>query len=332
LVIDMLNSLNVNNKVSLIIVNNIWDKVLLEKLDKNIPVYFINRKEGSPNPIPVLRLNLLLKRINPDVIHCHSNKMIKVLLFRFKTLYTVHDVGTNISEVTKYSRIVAISRSVAEYIENTSEVKPTIIFNGVDFDKFRRKKTYSLDSGEPVKLIQISRLIHKKKGQDIIINVLKKMVLSGNENITLDIVGSGESLDYLLALTKELELEASVNFLGNQDRDWVKQNLCNYDILIQPSRYEGFGLTVVEGVAAGLPVVASNIEGPAEIFSGIEESFLFRSEDIDDCFNVLNRVITLYKNNKMEQIMQATHTRLENRFSLAESMSDYEILYENMIS
>ena len=69
-------------------------------------------------------------------------------------------------------------------------------------------------------------------------------------------------------MVQNLHLENEVVFEGLKDQSWVYQNLCNYDLFIQPSRYEGFGLTVAEAIAAKVPVLVSNIEGPLEIIDG----------------------------------------------------------------
>ncbi|MDA8155868.1 MAG: glycosyltransferase [Actinomycetota bacterium] len=65
-----------------------------------------------------------------------------------------------------------------------------------------------------------------------------------------------------LILAARLDAEEFRSFLGPMNRARIYENLCNYDLLVHPSRYEGFGLTVLEGIAAGLPALASkkNVE------------------------------------------------------------------------
>ena len=67
----------------------------------------------------------------------------------------------------------------------------------------------------------------------------------------------------------------------------------SYDLLVQPSRYEGFGLTVVEGMAAGVPVLVSDIEGPMEVIDKGRHGFAFRSEDFHDCGDRMMEIMEL---------------------------------------
>lgn len=56
-----------------------------------------------------------------------------------------------------------------------------------------------------------------------------------------------------------------MNACIKKNQEWIYHNLCNFDLFIQPSRFEGFGLTVAEAIAAKVTVLVSNIQGPMEI-------------------------------------------------------------------
>ena len=72
------------------------------------------------------------------------------------------------------------------------------------------------------------------------------------------------SKDYLKDQIKKYQLENNIRIKGHKDRSWIFKNLSSYHLLVQPSRSEGFGLTLVEAVAAGLPVISSKIDGQAK--------------------------------------------------------------------
>ena len=59
-------------------------------------------------------------------------------------------------------------------------------------------------------------------------------------------------------------------------------HLTDYDLFVQPSRWEGFGLTVAEAMAAGVPVLVSEGQGPAEVTQGSRYGWLFANGDADD--------------------------------------------------
>jgi len=331
LAVDMLNEMCKKHDVSLIVVNDQWNESLLKKLDPLVKLYLINRKEGSRNPVPILRFNLLLNKLKPDVIHCHEDKLVKLIrLGNSRTIHTVHDVGLKNTAIAKYDSVIAISSAVALDIKKRFNIDATVIYNGIPMSSFKKRHEYKFSEDQRLRLVQVSRLIHEKKGQDVLINALHKLIVEYKKtNIVLDIIGTGKSMDYLKSLTENLGISPYVNFLGEKDRKWIYDNLSGYHALIQPSRFEGFGLTIVEGVAAGLPVVVSNIEGPAEIMNGITTKFLFDTADVEDCALVINKLLNYYEQGKMEGISEQMYISVKERFSIESSVAQYLNIYSN---
>lgn len=331
LVIDLLNEYCNNHDVSLVIVNDQWNDFLLEKLDKRIKIFFINRKEGSRNPFYLIKLHFILKRIDPDIIHCHEDKMINMFFGKFKTVFTIHDINTDILYLNKYRAAIAISTAVANDVFDRIKLRPEVIHNGIAMNQFRRKINYSILEGEKIRMVQLSRLVHEKKGQDILIRAIHELVSNRNiGGLEVDFIGSGASQIYLQSLTTELKLENHINFVGEKDRNWIEENLASYHILVQPSRFEGFGLTVIEGIAAGLPVVASDIEGPAEIMEKVSKPFLFKKEDINACADALEEVIMLYQQNKMQATMEETYQVISTEYSIKSTAGKYYSVYKKL--
>lgn len=334
LAIDLMNQLCGTHEVSLVVVNDLWSNAVLSQLDKKVRVYFIHRKIGSRNPLPILKLNLLLLRLRPDVVHCHEENMGQIIKLRTgKLLYTIHDTGIPVSLYHHYNTLVAISDTVyndvvAKYPHNLKKV-----YNGIGTHLFKPRTAHVLQQQEPVRLVQVSRLIHEKKGQDILLRALQLMEKrDGFGNFTLDFVGSGASLDYLVQLTRELGLQNRVRFLGDQHRSWVFAHLCDYHLLVQPSRYEGFGLTVIEGFAAGLPVLASDIEGPAEIIHNVPGGYLFQNGSVESCALQIYRIIQQYRENKLEKMAGETVHRLQEKYSIEACTKGYLQEYANLVA
>jgi glycosyltransferase involved in cell wall biosynthesis len=334
LIADMLNELCPAHDVSLIIINN--DKCnenLLQKLNEKITVYRINRKAGSRSPFSLLRLNLLLRNLKPDIVHCHNNKIINLFVFyTFKTVFTLHAMGIDISTLKKYTAAIAISSSVAVDVLKRSGKRIKTVYNGIPINSFRTRNSYVLGENETIKIVQISRLIHETKGQDILIKALNKLVKEKNmSGISLDFIGDGDSFEYLKSLQETLDLRSKINFLGDRSRDWIQQNLADYHILVQPSRYEGFGLTVIEGIAAGLPVAVSDNDGPAEIMKEIQCDFVFKKNDVDACADVLIKIIKLYKSNQIIDKTQRAHEVIKDKYSIQSTTSNYLELYDSLL-
>jgi len=325
LAVELLNELCRAHEVSLVIINNKYNESLLEQLDKRVKVYFIKRNEGSKNPLPIIKLNWVLGRMNPDIIHCHEPKLAKIVkLSHPRLLYTIHDVGIPVSYYHLYDGLVAISNAVYEDVVSKSGFPVSMVLNGVSMKSYKRRQTYALQGGEAIRLVQVSRLFHEKKGQHILLQALHSIVYEqGFRNISLDLIGSGDSYDYLAGLVNTLKLKAYVKLVGEKDRNWLFAHLCEYHALVQPSLYEGFGLTILEGFAAGLPVLASDIDGPAEIVSKMPGGFLFKTGDPGDCAKALSRLWCMYENGETERRMQDTITLVQKKYSIESCASEY---------
>ncbi|WP_266364909.1 glycosyltransferase [Tellurirhabdus rosea] len=332
LAIDMMNIMCINHDVSLIIVNNDWSPILLEQLDPTIKIYKINRKISSKNPLPIIKLNLLIQKLNPDVIHCHELKLVNLFInSRHKLIYTIHDVNIPTKLLFRYRSIIAISDAVAFDVKKRSRLSPNIIYNGINFNQFIKKKSYLISPPTPIKLVQLGRLVHKHKGQDLLLKAFASLKNNNrNLHITLDFIGAGESEVYLKTLAKNLGVENEVTFIGEKSRTWIKNNLCNYDILVQPSTYEGFGLTVIEGLAAGLPIIASDIDGPAEIIRGLNACKTFLSKDIKSLEECLLTVISYYNDNFIESEMVGAYDSAAEKYSIENTVDQYLTLYSSI--
>jgi glycosyltransferase involved in cell wall biosynthesis len=333
LTVGLLNEMCKKNTVSLVILNNRWNDELLSQLDARIKIYYINRQKGNRSIIPIIRLNILLYKLKADIIHCHEPNMAKLIRVAGPKLFqTIHDVSISTKFYELYYESIAISASVYNDVTSRWDRPVKLIHNGININAFKRRTSYTLQADKTIRLVQVSRLVHEKKGQDILIRAIEKIVYQyGYTNCYLDLVGSGESYDWLQNLITSLNLNKHVQLLGEQDRNWVADNLHNYHILIQPSRYEGFGLTIIEGFAAGLPVLASNIDGPAEIIDGLPGGFLFKNEDVNDCANVLYDMILQYGNNKGQELMAKTIPVIESKYSMSSCANSYVAEYESAV-
>ena len=132
-----------------------------------------------------------------------------------------------------------------------------VIHNGVDteaFSSIRQKKI-------PNSLIMVSRFA-SSKDQETVIRAMKML----NEDVTVRFVGDGEKLEHCKQMARDCGVENRVSFLGA--RSDVSNLVAESYIGIQSSNWEGFGLTVVEMMAAGLPVIATDVDGLKQVVEG----------------------------------------------------------------
>lgn len=294
LLVDIINNQIKNNDVSLIIVNNIYDESLLETISKDVNVVKLNRKEGSLNVLKIIYMNILIYHIHPDVIHCHNCSLWKIIFAaKSKKFLTVHAKDVSFSDTKMYKKIFAISETVKkEILNNTKEVCVELVENGINTDLIVKKNKFS-DS--IINIVQVSRLDHVVKGQDIILETLSILLNKFKMKVTLSFIGTGPSLEYLKEIVSERKMQDNVIFLGVKNRKWIYNHLCDFDLLVQPSRIEGFGLTVVEAMAAKVPVLVSNVDGPYEIIDYGNVGYFFKSESAQDCASAIYHIANNYQ-------------------------------------
>lgn len=291
MLVDILNEQVNTQSVSLIIINNLINQTLLEQIDNRIDIIQIGRKEKSRSIIHFIKLNYHLSLINPEVIHCHNHAVIRMIFIRRNAVLTVHDMNIPTENFKYYKTIFAISNAVKFDIEKRSEIRPVLIYNGINIVGVMQKKDYAFDI---FRIIQVSRLDHKKKGQHILLKALKILVNDYKiKYIYVDFIGSGNSLSYLKDLVLEYKLKKHVNFKGSCDREFIYNYLKDYNLLVQPSILEGFGLAITEAMAAKVPVLVSDLDGPKEILRNGKLGGLFTVGDSND---LAQKIISIYKN------------------------------------
>src|SRR5699024_4361846 len=135
--------------------------------------------------------------------------------------------------------------------------KFVVINNGVNLEAFQpigsnRNVVEKFLNGDPVYLLQVSSF-SESKDQKTVIESLKYLP----ENIFVKFAGKGPTLNSCKEFAESLGFQDKVVFLGL--RDDLEKLYSECDVVVQSSNWEGFGLTAVEGMACGKPVIASNV-------------------------------------------------------------------------
>lgn len=292
LAIDLANEQSLDNEVTLLVCNSRVDDTVRARISQSVRFVCVGRPEGNRNPYWVLRLLFLIHRIAPDVVHAHSDNLAKLSKFiSAKLVLTVHATHIQLtSAASRFSLVCCISKAVLQDVRNRyPKLKVLQVNNGVITSQIA---TGGRQRAATVRGIQVSRLVHEIKGQDLLIKALAIVnALPKQPKLEIDFVGDGPSSAYLKALAVDVGVSEYCHFVGAMSRGDVYQNLCSYDLLVQPSRYEGFGLTVAEGMAAGISVVVSDVEGPMEIINDGEYGYHFKWGDAVSLANTLSRAI-----------------------------------------
>lgn len=327
LMVDIANQqVFLGHEVVIIIINRSISSCLLDRISKSIRVFFINRPPKSLNILYFFKLIFFFIKLNSfDVIHSHSIDLgfILKVFVKYLKVITVHGMDLKADKLKYYDRIFAISKSVKADIEKRTGLKATLIYNGVNhYEILQRNNNFN----DIVRIVQVGRLDHRVKGQDLTILALDKIVKLKliNKKILIDFIGEGDSRLYLMELIYSLKLDSSIKLLGERTRDYIYKNLCNYDVLLQPSRTEGFGLSIIEAGFANVPIVASDIEGLAEIIDKEKYGYLFEVNNLDEYVNKILKAIE--QNDNYKQLYKYNYF-CEN-FTIEKTVLSYLKMYK----
>jgi len=329
MLVDIMNEQAKKENVALIIINNSYSHSLLRDLDLRIKVVLLNRKPKSLSLYKLIKLNLFLLRYKPDVIHCHNYNLSKVLLpfLLKKTILTVHGFNRPLTSKNKYSRVTAISNAIFQDLFGKGVRNLSVVHNGINIQLIEQKVTFN----KIIQIVCVGRLEHQVKGQDTLLKAFSKLI-TNIPAVKLHFIGAGTSEKHLKELASNLKISEEVIFHGIENRSKLYSTLCSYDILVQPSVHEGFGLSVAEAMIARLPVVISRATGLVEITnSGKLASVVFKQSE-DEYYLALHRLILKITNNPIviEQKLDEAAKFVADNFSLSKTCLEYKKLYESL--
>lgn len=289
MLVDIVNEQVKNNKVLLLVLNDIVDCHLKSKLNPDVKFVCCHRNEGSRNPYKLIKFNLHLFLFSPDIIHCHEDGITKIIKNRIPLIRTIHSAHCQTNDFNKYKKIICISEGVSQLTNSQGCFNTTTIFNGIHTDLIRKKDSHK--QHDYAEVVCVGRL-HPMKGQDILIKAVDILVNTKDiKNFHVTLIGEGQLRKQIEQYVKEKNLEKYVVLLGNKSRDYIYKNLCKYDLFILPSRTEGFGLTLAEACAAKVPVLSCNLPGPLEVINDGKLGRTFEAGNVSSLADAIEQFI-----------------------------------------
>lgn len=237
----------------------------------------------------------------------------------FKKIFYYFWIKPNLKKSLHFAdKFIAISKYTKDNIVNYFKLKKDIeiIYNGIDTDLFKLLNLKR--ENKKIKILFVGNLI-KRKGIDLLPKIMEKL---GN--------------DYELYFTSGLRTDKIPKYLKRENmiilgRMTHKELLVEYnkcDILLLPSRLEGFGYSVVEAMSCGKPVVATNHSSLKELVDNGKNGYLCEINNVDD---FVEKIKIIKKRLDDGENFLNNHDYVKSNFSLEIMAKKYSGFYEKKI-
>ena len=321
------------HEVGIFIVDNRIDDTIIKKLDPHIKLFYFGRTKGKLSIMPFVKLNWQLWKFRPDIIHSHAGKLSKAIFTTVPMVATFHNTRLDPNHYIKYKKCFAISETVKDdIVKNGYNGDVVVIENGVPCDEIRCKTDFK--RSDTVHVVQVSRIFFHQKRQDLAVKALSilKERMKDDKTVArcvMHFIGDGPDMNSLKEMVNKFGLDDDVVLEGLKDQQWVLDHLCDYDLFLQPSDFEGFGLTVAEACAAKLPVLVSDVEGPLEVIDGGRLGMVFKHGDAKD---LADRLFQFIQDGYDISIEEKAYQNTLDHYSIVRTTKRYLEEYQKVIN
>jgi glycosyltransferase involved in cell wall biosynthesis len=284
---------------------------------------------------------LNIKKINPDIVHSQSigngvyGLFAKILL---KKKYIIWGRGSDVYRpdsftklisfivMKKASCIIALTENMKKEMTKSYDKDIIVIPNGINLDIFKNYANNKSSNFEKKckKILFVGRL-QNVKGVTYLIEAMN--IITKHYDVTLLIVGEGEDREKLEALVKKLELNNFVSFVGKAPRSEIPKYMAESDIFILPSISEGFPLVLLEAMASGLTVVASNVGGIPEIIEDGVNGLLTKPMNSID---LADKVLHVLCDDKLRERISSNNKKCIEKYDWGQITLQLEGVYMNI--
>ena len=282
-------------------------------IHENITVFFEPEKkinaENKLNKLAYIKYVSILKKIiqnfKPDILHAHYATSYGLVgaLSDFHP-FVISSWGTDVMKfpnknfvaksILKYNfkkadLLCATSHTIKDYIHKVVNFPVSVIPFGIDTDVFKPKEVSSLFKSTDFILGSI-KPVEKLYNIDVLIKAFA-LLLSKHANLKLLIIGEGTALIELKELSKSLGVYQNIVFTGRIPHSEISNYYNMLDVLVNISEYESFGVSVVEAMSCGIPVVVTNVGGLKEVVKDDSVGLKVNVADVDATIAVIERLI-----------------------------------------
>jgi glycosyltransferase involved in cell wall biosynthesis len=344
-----------------LVTSSIDDKYHLEKIGSNVQIHKLPIGKNENNLHFQSQKDLLvyswkayffskklIKKNKYDLTHSFFSVPCGFLSLLLKYQYNLHYiVSLRGSDVPGYSDrfgwIYYILLPIIRYVWKKSDAvisnsdglkdlalkarpsqKIGVIHNGIDIDNFKPNQNKKIL--DKFVITPGASRVTKRKGLEFLIKAVKQL-LPKYPNILLKIMGDGDEKENLVMLAKKLKLENNVQFLGRIPREETANYYQEANVFILPSFNEGMSNAMLEALATGLPIIATETGGTKELVTEGENGFIVAMGSREDLAERIERLIL---NPELCEKMSQVSRQLAEKMSWQEVARQYFELYQEV--
>lgn len=321
---------------------------LVPELERaGIPVHCLGQRSRT-DPMVLWRLVRLLSHRRPDVLHMHLPYagILGSVATRFSrvpvTVYTEHSGADQYHRLTSLVHrrlykwkdyVICVSDAVRGTVEAQCHVngKPRLrtIYNGVDWADIARlvdpdndvRAALGIQDGQQM-VLTVANFRPEKRHVDLI--EACQAVLAQRSDVIFVLVGDGPERPAVEAAVRQRGIEGSVRFTGTR-RDALSF-ISQCDLFVLPSSYEGLGISVLEALALGRPVVATRVGGIPEVVRDGIDGLLVQSRNPARLAEAILKVLD--DPELQERFAGSAKDGLRDQFEIATMVRQVESVYE----
>ena len=290
------------------------------------------------------KLSKIIKDFNPDLVHAHmppAELMTRLAIQPYPSMPLIiskHNdepfapgfknflLGSWVASRAK--KVICISSAVYRYMQTNLSLscsKLKLVYYAVDVEKFASAVPAQDISRPEGHLVfgTVARLTAQKS-----LNTLIEAfaLFNKKQKSILHIVGTGELENELKELCAKLGVVDKIVWHGK--RNDIPSVIKRFDVFILPSIYEGFGLVLLEAMAAEVPIIASNVSAIPEVLDFGNSGLLFEKKNVLALLDCMNAMTSM---EARKIIIEAGKNRVRTQFSIKKMQSETRAIYDQVI-
>lgn len=299
--------------------NLLYSRMVLQKIKKISPdVISLNERFSA---LASSRMNIpkTFTTHNPDAMEFYrdfsiQNNPINHVLFGMKKKIEEY-------VMSRCNQVIVLNNATKEYLNTREFRNVTLIPNALDPECYvnRTDERFILSAGR----------LDGVKGIHYLIRAFCKIDIKLTKDYKLVIIGSGPIENEIKLLIKESGVADRIELIPFMGKQKLIEYLSRCSFFVLPSLFETFSVTLIEAMACGKPVIASDIPGPQDIISHGINGYLFQKSDIKELTHFMEILIGDEKLRK--DMGKVARMKVEEEFSFVKVAKEYQKVFESIV-